>query len=285
MKMKAMTVMALLGATAMQAVPAVAQAQDVAVVEVDVTAMLLEAARIQPLMQIVATEGARHGLGLEDSLFPGKGGSTWELIVGSIQAPERLGRKLAQVIQAELSQEEIAAATAYLSDGPGARIVKREVETRREMLDAHVEVAAKTATQTLRSENAERAALLDELIEALDLVTANVSGGLNANFAFYQGLADGGAMRKRLTEAEILTMVWNQEDEVRAASTAWLEGYLGRAYAPLSEADLREHIAFARSPVGQRYFSAMFQGFGAVFEETSYELGRAAANFIIAEDA
>ncbi|MEM7490918.1 MAG: hypothetical protein AAF390_17515 [Pseudomonadota bacterium] len=246
---------------------------------------LLRAARIEQLMQVVATEGTRHGVGLEKSLFPGRGGSSWATLVAAIQSPDRLARRLAEVLDAELSDEDAALAATYLSDGAGARIVAREVETRLEMLDGAVEAEAKRVSTEVRDADPGRAALVDELLDALDLLPANVSGGLNANFAFYRGLGDGGALKKRLTESEMLAMVWAQEDSVRAATRDWLQGYLTRAYAPLAEDDLRDYLAFATTPVGQRYFAAMFAGFGTVFEETSYEMGLAAARFMAQDDA
>jgi hypothetical protein len=255
------------------------------VVTADALKPLLAAARIEPLMQVVATEGARHGLGLETSLFPGKGGSAWRSIVSAIQSPERMARRLTAVLATELSPEDARAAATYLSTGPGAKVVAREVAARREMLDGAVEAEARRVSTQLRREDAPRAQLIDEMIDALGLVTANVSGGLNANFAFYRGLGDGGALRKRLTESEMLAMVWGQEDAVRTATTEWLRGYLTRAYAPLAEEELRDYVAFAGTPHGRRYLSALFAGFGQVFEETSYELGRAAAGFMVAEDA
>lgn len=246
---------------------------------------LLRAAQIDQLMRIVATEGARHGIGLEASLFPGRGGPAWELIVSQIQSPERMSKRLGQVLKSELSEADAAAAAAFLSNGAGARIVQREVETRLEMLDGAIEEEAKRVSTELRAANPERAALVDALLESLDLLGANVSGGLNANFAFYRGLDDGGALTNRLSEGEMLAMVWAQEESVRSATEEWLDGYLTRAYAPLAEDDLRDYLAFSATRAGQRYFAAMFAGFGAVFEETSYELGRAAARFMAQDDA
>ncbi|MEM7644737.1 MAG: hypothetical protein AAF366_19775 [Pseudomonadota bacterium] len=252
---------------------------------IDAPVPLLQAARIDQLMQIVATEGARHGLGLEASLFPGRGGPAWELIVSHIQSPERMTKRLGQVLKSELSDDDAAAVAAYLSKGAGARIVAREVDTRLEMLDGAVEAEAKRVSTELRDANPEQAALIDALLNSLDLLGANVSGGLNANFAFYKGLDDGGALTGGLGEGEMLAMVWAQEESVRSATEEWLHGYLTRAYAPLAEDDLRDYLAFSATRAGKRYFAAMFAGFGAVFEETSYDLGLAAARFMTQDDA
>ncbi|WP_298431872.1 hypothetical protein [uncultured Jannaschia sp.] len=253
--------------------------------EADAFAQLMVAAQAEPLMQIVATEGARHGLGLEASLFPGRGGAAWRQVVSTIQAPDRLVPLLAKALRSELAPEDAAAAARFLNDGAGARVVEREIVARRQMLDSDVEAEARQASAAAFENGTARAELIGEMIQALDLVTVNVSGGLNANYAFYRGLGDGGALKSRLTESEMIAMVWAQETQVRRSIRGWLQGYLSLAYAPLSDDELRDYLAFTKTAPGRRYMSAMFQGFGSVFETTSYELGLAAAKFIAQQDA
>ena len=255
----------------------------VAVPMPDAFADLVEWTQIEPLVNIVATEGARHALGLEKSLFPGRGGDEWADLVARIQAPDRLRQILLEAIQRSVREADLDRINGFYGSDLGRRIAAREVEARRRMLDAEVEQSAMAAAAA-RTEGHARAAKIEALIDALDLVTANVSGGLNANFAFYQGLGDGGAMKKRMTESELLAMVWGQEDDIRRATARWLRAHLTLAYAPLDDAELDAYIAFARTPEGKRYSQAMFEGFGEVFEATSYELGRAAAQFMARQD-
>lgn len=246
---------------------------------------LMRAARIDAMAQIVATEGARHGLGLEQALFPGRGGRAWERAVSAIQSPDRLAARVAEVLEHELSPQDAAAAARFLDGDPGRRITAREVSARRRMLDGEVEQEARSVSTMLARDGVPRAALIDEMIERMDLVSVNVMGGLNANYAFYRGLGDGGALRDRLTEDEMIAMVREQEDDIRAATGVWLRSYLALAYAPLTDADLRAYVDFATGPAGRRYMGAMSAAFGTVFEETSYALGRAAATFIVQQDA
>jgi len=263
-----------------------AQAEPTTIMEVDVDPVeeVLRAAQVEAVMQVVATEGARHGLRLEGSLFPGRGGGAWATAVSVIQSPERLLSLIDDTLRQELSPQDVIAVTAFLDGDLGARIIASEVEARRHMLDGTIEADAKTASEMLLAEGTARAMLIDEMMSRLDLVETNVSGGLNANFAFYKGLGDGGALSRRLTESEMIAMVWQQESAVREATQSWLRGYLTLAYTPFSEEELRRYIAFAETDAGRRYTAAMFTGYGRVFETTSYDLGRAAARFI-AQDA
>jgi hypothetical protein len=250
----------------------------------EMRAELLALTKVAPLMQVVATEGARHGLSLERALFPGKGGEGWRREVARIQTPERLLPFIRESLSEMLRPGDIEAAAAFYATPLGQRIVEREVDARRAMLDGAVEREAKTVSSDMTAADAPRAVLIEGLMDTLDLVAANVSGGMNANFAFYRGLADGGALAKRLVESEMLAMVRAQEDEIRASTEAWLRAYLIKAYAPLTDAELTRYVAFADTPEGRRYNAAMFEGFGRVFEQTSYDLGRAAARFMVSTD-
>ncbi|MBM2576535.1 DUF2059 domain-containing protein [Jannaschia sp. Os4] len=286
---KGLVLAAILGATAMGG-PAMAERDatmgatvTAVALETETFAELAEWTQIGPLVQIVATEGARHGIGLEKSLFPGRGGAEWAELVSRIQSPDRLRGMLLDTVQQAVRDADLDAIHDFYGSALGQRIAAREVEARRMMLDAKVEQGAMDAAAKPRGDDV-RAGQIDELIDALDLVTANVSGGLNANFAFYQGLGDGGAMKSRMTESELLAMVWGQEDDIRRATSQWLKAHLTLAYAPLADDELDAYIDFARTPEGKRYSAAMFEGFGEVFEATSYELGRAAAEFMGRQD-
>lgn len=245
---------------------------------------LLEVTGVPALMQVVATEGARHGRSLEPAMFPGRGGDRWGAVVGRIQSPDRLTPLIRASLEEMLRPGDAAAAQRFFSSHLGRSVIEGELSARRAMLDSEVEMQAKSASAVLIEAMTPRAALIADLKDALDLVTTNVSAGMNANFAFYRGLSDGGAMVKRLGEMEMLAMVREQESEIRSATEDWLDAYLMIAYAPLSDGELQDYVSFSRTDAGRRYNAAMFDGFGRVFEVTSYDLGRAAAEFILQTD-
>lgn len=248
--------------------------------QVDPVARVMAAARVADLMNVVVTEGARHGMGLERSLFPGKGGGAWASAVSAIQSPERLIPMIGNALRERLSEEDATRVAAFLGGDLGARIVAREVDVRRRLLTGGGERQSMSRSSETKGD---RPALIEEMIRRLDLLDSNVLGGLNANLAFYRGLGDGGALQKRLTEREMIAMVRGQEEGVRQSMMTWLRDYMTLAYQPFTEDELRRYIAFAETDAGRRYTSAMFAGFGAVFERTSYDLGQAAARFIAHE--
>ncbi|WP_371153989.1 hypothetical protein [Jannaschia sp. 2305UL9-9] len=245
---------------------------------------LAEMVHIGPLMQVVATEGARHGRSLEGQLFPGKGGADWDRTVARIQSPARLEHLVRESLNTMLREDDRTAARAFFESKLGQRIAAREVDARRAMLDQDVEGGARLASTALHDQLTPRAVLIEDLIEGLDLLSANVSGGLNANLAFYRGLLDGGAMSDDMDEAGLLSLVLSQEDDIRAATQTWLRAYMMLAYAPLSDDELGAYLAFGQTDAGRRFNAAMFEGFGRVFEATSYDLGREAARIMVRTD-
>ncbi|GIT92114.1 hypothetical protein JANAI62_25720 [Jannaschia pagri] len=246
---------------------------------------LMATVRVKPLVQIVATEGARHGRSLESTFFPGRGGASWDKTVARIQTPERLEQMVGDNLVTTLAPEEARDASAFFASGLGQRIIERELIARRAMLQPSVETNAKQAAHVLQAQPTPRTILIGSLIEALDLVDNNVASGLNANLAFYRGLSEGGVIRDDLVEDDMVGMVVGQQANIREAAELWLLSYLMLAYAPLTDDDLQGYLDFVRTPAGQGYGAAMAQSFSEVFASTSYELGLAAAVFMTQQDA
>jgi hypothetical protein len=103
-----------------------------------------------------------------------------------------------------------------------------------------------------------------------------VAGALNANLAFYRGMAEGGALPD-MDEGMMLSEVWGSEPQVRQDMEDWLFPYLFFAYRPLPDADLEAYVAFWESEAGQKVNRALFAGFDAAFTPISRDLGRASA--------
>jgi hypothetical protein len=145
------------------------------------------------------------------------------------------------------------------------------------LLDDAVEDAAKVAAADMAQDHDPRLALIRDFAVAGDLIEMNVAGAMNANLAFYQGMAETGGFAEEMTEDQILSDVWGQEPQVRADTEEWLFPYLALAYQPLSDEDLEAYTAFWETAAGKRLNTALFAAFDVVFTDISRDLGRAAA--------
>jgi hypothetical protein len=247
---------------------------------------LAEALSVREVVAIMREEGLEYGRQIEKDMFTAPAGPRWEATVADIYAVDRVYPAFRKTFDASLaaSHADISAMLRYFSSPEGKKTVALELSARRALLDEAVKDAAKLKVQELRTTDDPRLGLEAEFIEANDLVEANVSSALNASLAFYKGLAEGGAMPPGMPESELLGNVWSQEDDTRAETTEWLFSFLVMAHAPLTDAEMRDYIAFSRSQAGRDLNRAMFDGFDAVFLDISHRLGVAAATHVAGQD-
>lgn len=268
---------------------AAAQAQESGAAPAEVAASvetLIGTMRLADTVEILREEGQKYGRTLEADMFPGAGGAGWEATVALIYDAPRMQQVLGEALQRELARapEEIAAMQAFFASDLGQKVLKLEIEARRTLLDEAAEEAARLAWEDLEADDPARVDLLERFVQANDLVESNVMGALNANLAFYRGMADGGAFGGEMTEEQMLADVWAQEADVRGQTTDWLYPYLTLAYGPLSEAELQDYTAFSSSQAGQVLNAALFAAFDEVFTPVSRALGLAVAQQMQGQD-
>ncbi|MCA3509645.1 MAG: DUF2059 domain-containing protein [Rhodobacter sp.] len=250
-------------------------------------AALLTTLRIPEMIAVMQDEGLAYGEELEDQLFPGAGGSRWDEAVARVYDEPALLARFQSAFAARLAADPQAmeGIAGFFGTDRGQQILTLEIGARRALLDEAVEEAAAVSVDDMRARDDPRLALLERFVTANDLIEQNVSGALNANFAFYQGMSDGGAFDgAKMTEAEMLAEVWSQEADIRAETESWLYPFLALAYKPLSDADVEAYVAFSESGAGRAMNAAMFAAFNEVFSAISRDLGRAAAQMLSGQD-
>lgn len=263
-----------------EAVPMTGSAADQAARE------LSQTLRIAEVMGVMRLEGLDYGAKLEAEMFPGQGGPAWQMALELIYDAPTMQRRFEAAFAREIGGDAaaIAASQAFFSDTRGQTLLTLEIEARRALLDEATEEAAKARAEDMAAQDDPRLALLKRFAEANDLIEANVQGALNANLAFYRGLAEAGGLGEDMTEAQMLSDVWGQEPEIRSETEDWLYPFLALAYGPVEDRDLEAYIAFSLTPAGKRLNVALFAAFDAVFGRVSFDLGRAAARQMLGED-
>jgi hypothetical protein len=242
-------------------------------------ARLSDTMKMGDLFEIMRSEGLDYGKSLEGDLFAGQSGTGWATIVGRIYdiVPMRQHFDAAFTKDLAPAGEDLARIEGFFGSERGQRIVKLEVEARRALLDPAAEEAAKQAWADMKAKDDPRVALLNEFVQANDLIESNVMGTMNSNVAFYQGMAEFPVAGADVSEDQILSDVWGQEADIRAETTDWLYSYLALAYGALSDEDLQAYIDFSKSSAGKKMNAALFDAFDVVFTRISRDLGRAAA--------
>lgn len=266
--------------TAPMLAPPAAGAQDRA-------AALEEVLHLPEIFDIMEQEGAAYGAEIADQMFEKGDTASWDREVARIYDSARtfpLFRDRFAEEMAAVPPAQIDAMLAFLGSERGKRIVSLEVSARRAFLDPAVEETSLLRLEEMNEMRSPRLGQIEELIAAADLIEESVSSAMNANLAFYRGMAEGGALDGAMTDEDMLSDVWAQEDQIRTETSRWVMSMLTLAYAPLDDADLDAYRDFSLSPEGRKLNRAMFQAFDTVFSDVSLRLGRAAAGVMAGQD-
>lgn len=242
--------------------------------------VLWDVMAMDALAPILRDEALAEGAEMASTMFPRGGTGRWMDRVAAIHAPDRIRALFLRGVLARLpaaDPQDLHRGLAFYRTGLGRQLLSLETRARIAMLDDKVEAAARDAWAREQSKSTPRAARINRLIAAADLVEANVAGGLNASVAFAKGFQEGGGFPMPLSEGQIVADAWAQEPQLRTDTEDWIGAYLFLAYAALSDAQLDLYIAYAASDGGRILSQMMFAGFDAAFTRTSHDMGRAAA--------
>lgn len=248
---------------------------------------LSETLQIAEILAVMREEGIQYGTTLEPDLFPGKGGADWAAQVSQIYDIAAMRKQFDASLVAALASQDAASLDVmeeFFASERGQRILMLENEARRALLDKDTEDAAKVNVEKMAAKGDPRLSLIRRFAEANDLIEMNVAGALNANLAFFKGMAEAGGFDAAMTEEQMLSNVWSQEPEIRGETETWLFPYLALAYQPLSDDDMQAYLAFSAMEEGMALNVALFAAFDQLFTSISTDLGRAAAGRMRGED-
>lgn len=236
---------------------------------------LMDALQVESMLGIMRTEGLSYGEELASDMLPGGSSAPWRDSLSQIYDADRMRDVVRSGFAETFDGTDPDPLIAFFSSDLGQRVVQLELAAREAMVDDAVEEAAREAYQDLKGDEGPRLDQLRRFVEVNDLLEANVTGALNASFKFYSGLVDGGGLR--MSEGDILSDVWSQEEDTRMDTREWLYAYLLLAYEPLEDEELEAYIALSETSQGRALNRALFAGFNAMYDEISYALGLAAA--------
>lgn len=243
---------------------------------------LLVSLKVPEVIEIMREEGLAYGVEMQTDFLGGLAGSGWGDVVGDIYDTDRMLESVHATFSATLADDAIIPLMAFFNSDTGQQIVSLELGARAAMTDADVDEEARAAYRAQVAEDDPRLAQLEAFVSANDLIEENVAGALNANYQFYQGLVDGGGLE--MSEADMLSEVWSQEEVTRLDTTEWLYAYLGLAYGPLDPDVLDSYIEISSTPEGRALNRALFTAFNQMYDEISYALGFAAAREMTSQD-
>lgn len=244
--------------------------------------VLMDVLAVDESMRILHAEGMEYAKALNDDMLEGKGGEAWRIQVEALYNTELMKSTLRMSLEKHLQGDLLEDTITFYSSELGQRIVHLENSARAAISNSDVEDMARERHAEAKKDSDPRLDVLEKMVEADDLVVANVKNTLRANYQFLRGLADGDAYD--LSEEYILADVASQREEITTDTSEWLYAYMLMAYHPLSDTEMESYLEFIRSDAGRALNNALFDGFGVAYEDISYGLGRAVALNMTAQD-
>ncbi|MBS9716245.1 DUF2059 domain-containing protein [Pseudohalocynthiibacter aestuariivivens] len=245
---------------------------------------LRDALGISEILEVMREEGLENGQSLRDDMFPGKGGQEWNATLSDIFDVVQMSDSFDARFAVEMSETNLSPLIEFFTSERGKRIIALEISGRRALLDDAVEEASHDYLRTAEEENDPRLAQIKRFSQINALVDTNVEGSLNSNYSFYQGLQDGGAFERRMSEQQMLADVWGQEPQIRSETEQWVYSFLLLAYQPLSDEDIEAYIELSETSEGRILNNALFAAFDTMYAEISHALGLASARYLSGED-
>lgn len=238
--------------------------------------------KVDEVVSVMRDEGLRYGDSIDTDMLGGQGGPFFQARLREIYDADAMTGFVLNALTAKLDAAAVIGTLGFFDTDLGQRILRLENAARVAMSDPAVEEIARDTHRDLAGGPDLRLAAVARFIAVNDLLERNVASALSSNYHFFRGLAQDD--RGGLSEDDILTDVWAQEEELRNDTENWLFGFLLMAYRPLSDAELAAYIRFSESPEGQALNAALFDGFDTMYRSISYALGRATAGVMAASD-
>jgi hypothetical protein len=236
---------------------------------------LLDALGVPQIVAIMREEGIEYGDTLAEDMLPGGSTAGWDATVDRIYDEARMLDTVESVFAKEFGTADLTPLMAFFESETGQQVVSLELSARTAMREQEIEDAARAAFRDLDGTNSETLNSISEFVRVNDLVEANLVGALNANYMFYLGLVDGGALE--MSEQEILSEVWSSEEETRKDTREWVYSFLLMAYGPLEDGVVSDYSELSRTGPGRALNRALFAGFNKMYDDISYALGMAVA--------
>lgn len=235
------------------------------------TDRLVDAMGLPGLIAAFATDGIANSEMINDGVLNGQGGAVWAETVARLYDPARLEEEVRASFDAALDDETAAQALLFFESDLGARIVDLEVQARNAMLDPELEAAAKSSP-------AASGDALTRFLELRNLVERNTDAAVNAQVAFFAGLAATSPAAPPPPDVEA------QRALIRVETESWLRGYYALAQSPLSADDVAIYTAFWDTDVAEAVDDALFEAFATSYATLSFGLGQAAGRLLPQND-
>lgn len=193
-------------------------------------------------------------------------------VVREAYAPARLRAVSAGVIAAKTKAANVPALRRWFDSPTGQAVTRVEEAEAGSQVDPSV--AMREGVALLKSMSAERRQLLEDLQAATRAADALVQVTISTTVAVQLGAASALPGAPALSASEIREELEAQRPQLLQAYTAMTIASFARVYAQVSTEQLRQYVAFIRTPAGQQFNDVVIEAMDAALTDAAAQMGR-----------
>ena len=193
-------------------------------------------------------------------------------VVQAAYAPDRMRSVSTGVIAARMQAQHLNALGRWF-DSPQGQAVTRAEEAA-SAANADPDAALKEGAALLKSMPADRRKLLEDLLAATKAADALVQITIGTTIAAQLGAASARSGAPGPSAAEMRTLLEMQRPQMLQAFGAMMMASFAQVYARIPSAQLREYVAFIRTPAGTEFNEAALAALEAALTDAAAEMGR-----------
>jgi hypothetical protein len=230
------------------------------------------------LWEQLAGVGPQVEAGIQQSLAQGgmKPGDSEKArltqVIRTAYAPERLRAVGTGVIAARMQPQHLDALRQWFDSPQGQAVTRVEEEAGSAQSDPNL--AMKEGISLLKSMPVDRRKVLEDLLAATRAGEAMVQITIGTAVAAQMGVASTMPNGPAPTAAEVRGMLEAQRPEMLKAFNGMMLASFAHTYAKIPSQQLRQYVAFIRTPAGRQFNAAAMEAMAAALTDAAAEMGR-----------
>jgi hypothetical protein len=190
-------------------------------------------------------------------------------VIRSAYAPDRLRSVSIGVIAAKMQAQHLNALRRWFDSPQGQAITRAEEATH-----GDPGVALKEGAALLESMPTDRRKLLEDLLAATRAADAMVQISISTGVAVQLGAANALPGAPAPSAAQMHAMLETQRPQMLQAFAAMTLAAFAHAYAKIPSHQLRQYVAFIRTPAGTAFNEVGLEALEAALTDAAAEMGR-----------
>lgn len=191
-------------------------------------------------------------------------------VIRSAYAPERLRSVSTGVIAARMQPQHLQALRQWFDSPQGQAVTRAEEASGM----ADPAVVMQDGITLLRAMPAERRKLMEDLLAATRAAEAMVQITISTAVAAQVGAASTMPSGPAPSAAEVRGVLEAQRPEMLEAFNGMMLATFAHTYAKLPSQQLRQYVAFIRTPAGTQFNAAAMEAMAAALTDAAAEMGR-----------